>query len=364
MQIDRLRLVGFKSFADAAEVAIGPGLTGIIGPNGCGKSNLAEALRWVMGENSARRLRGGAMDDVIFGGTAGRAARNLAEVALTIDNSARDAPFAFNDREDIEIVRRIERGGGSSWRDQRPRGAGARRATAVRRCRERRAFGRDRQSGAGRRADRGQAGRTPAPARGGRRHRRGSCAPPRDRAETRRRRGESDAARRRHRDDGRRSSTALQKQARQAQRYRRLGEQIRQHEALLFHARWLAAEGEAESRAAELSAAERNVAEAAERAVAERQAREKPKRRCRRCVAPGAEAKAELQRLTQRRDALEHELAQVVAARREAERRLAELLADLGREDANLIDAEAALARLGEERRAFAAAEAEASRRS
>ena len=73
MQIDRLRLVGFKSFADAAEVAIGPGLTGIVGPNGCGKSNLAEALRWVMGESSARRLRGGAMDDVIFGGSGGRA---------------------------------------------------------------------------------------------------------------------------------------------------------------------------------------------------------------------------------------------------------------------------------------------------
>ncbi|MBV8735953.1 MAG: AAA family ATPase, partial [Alphaproteobacteria bacterium] len=85
MQIDRLRLVGFKSFADAAEVTIGPGLTGIIGPNGCGKSNLAEALRWVMGESSARRLRGGVMDDVIFGGTTSRAASNLAEVALTID---------------------------------------------------------------------------------------------------------------------------------------------------------------------------------------------------------------------------------------------------------------------------------------
>src|SRR5579871_1322830 len=116
MQIERLRLVGFKSFADPVEVTIGPGLTGIVGPNGCGKSNLAEALRWVMGESSARRLRGGAIDDVIFAGSAGRAPRNLAEVALTIDNHARDAPFAFNDREEIEIVRRAERGGGSSWR--------------------------------------------------------------------------------------------------------------------------------------------------------------------------------------------------------------------------------------------------------
>ncbi|HEY1430231.1 MAG TPA: AAA family ATPase, partial [Stellaceae bacterium] len=116
MQVSRLRLVGFKSFVEATEFAIEPGLTGIVGPNGCGKSNLAEALRWVMGENSARRLRGGEMDDVIFAGTTARPARNIAEVALTIDNSGRDAPFAFNDRAEIEVVRRIERGGGSTYR--------------------------------------------------------------------------------------------------------------------------------------------------------------------------------------------------------------------------------------------------------
>src|SRR5947208_12120967 len=97
MQIDRLRLVGFKSFVDATELAIGPGLTGIVGPNGCGKSNLVEALRWVMGEASAKRLRGAEMDDVIFGGSASRPARNLAEVSLILDNGGRDAPFAFND---------------------------------------------------------------------------------------------------------------------------------------------------------------------------------------------------------------------------------------------------------------------------
>src|SRR6201997_2446722 len=116
MQVCRLRLVGFKSFVDATELALEPGLTGIVGPNGCGKSNLVEALRWVMGETSAKRLRGGEMDDVIFAGSAERPARNLAEVALTLDNSARDAPFAFNDREEIEIVRHIERAGGSVYR--------------------------------------------------------------------------------------------------------------------------------------------------------------------------------------------------------------------------------------------------------
>src|SRR5258708_18749101 len=116
MRVERLRLAGFKSFVEPAELAIQPGLTGIVGPNGCGKSNLVEALRWVMGEASPKRLRGGEMDDVIFAGSGSRPARNLAEVALTIDNSARDAPFAYNESTTIEVVRRIARGGGSAYR--------------------------------------------------------------------------------------------------------------------------------------------------------------------------------------------------------------------------------------------------------
>src|SRR5712691_1254884 len=116
MQVERLRLAGFKSFVEPTELAIEPGLTGIVGPNGCGKSNLVEALRLVMGEASAKRLRGGEMDDVIFAGSGGRPARNLAEVAVTIDNSARAAPFAHNDSTTIEVTRRIARGGGSSFR--------------------------------------------------------------------------------------------------------------------------------------------------------------------------------------------------------------------------------------------------------
>src|SRR5579872_1369407 len=116
MQVDRLRLAGFKSFVEPTELAIEPGLTGIVGPNGCGKSNLVEALRWVMGEASAKRLRGGEMDDVIFAGSASRPPRSLAEVALVIDNSARDAPFAHNDSTTVEVVRQIVRGGGSNYR--------------------------------------------------------------------------------------------------------------------------------------------------------------------------------------------------------------------------------------------------------
>src|SRR5258708_11314831 len=112
MQVERLRLAGFKSFVEPTELAIEPGLTGIVGPNGCGKSNRVEALRWVMGETSAKRMRGGEMDDVIFGGTTNRPPRNLAEVALVIDNADRRAPVLFNEETDLEIVRRIDRGEG------------------------------------------------------------------------------------------------------------------------------------------------------------------------------------------------------------------------------------------------------------
>ncbi|MEW5684484.1 MAG: chromosome segregation protein SMC [Pseudomonadota bacterium] len=116
MHFQRLRLAGFKSFVDPTEFRIEPGLTGIVGPNGCGKSNLLEALRWVMGANSAKAMRAGGMDDVIFAGASNRPSRNHAEVALTIDNSSRRAPPAFNDHPVLEVVRRIDRGAGSTYR--------------------------------------------------------------------------------------------------------------------------------------------------------------------------------------------------------------------------------------------------------
>src|SRR6516162_5277852 len=87
VQFSRLRIVGFKSFAEPVSVEIHPGLTDIVGPNGCGKSNVVEALRWAMGEQSTRSMRAGEMDDVIFAGTAGRPSRNLAEVTLTLDDT-------------------------------------------------------------------------------------------------------------------------------------------------------------------------------------------------------------------------------------------------------------------------------------
>src|SRR5579875_20864 len=95
---------------------IRPGLTGIVGPNGCGKSNVVEALRWAMGESSARNLRGGEMEDVIFAGTAGRASRNIAEVSLFLDETEGRAPPPFHEQPELEVIRRIERGSGSAYR--------------------------------------------------------------------------------------------------------------------------------------------------------------------------------------------------------------------------------------------------------
>ncbi len=116
MQFQKLRLTGFKSFVEPTEFRIEPGLTGVVGPNGCGKSNLLEALRWVMGANSAKAMRAGGMDDVIFNGAGARPQRSHAEVALTIDNSDLTAPAAFNQHPVIEVVRRIDRGEGSTYR--------------------------------------------------------------------------------------------------------------------------------------------------------------------------------------------------------------------------------------------------------
>jgi chromosome segregation protein len=116
VRLTRLRIAGFKSFAEPVSLDIRPGLTGIVGPNGCGKSNVVEALRWAMGEASAKSLRGGEMDDVIFAGTAHRASRNIAEVSLSLDETQGAAPPPFHDQPELEVIRRIERGSGSCYK--------------------------------------------------------------------------------------------------------------------------------------------------------------------------------------------------------------------------------------------------------
>jgi chromosome segregation protein len=116
LRFSKLRLTGFKSFVDPTDLVIADGLTGVVGPNGCGKSNLLEALRWVMGENRPTAMRGGGMEDVIFAGAATRPARNFAEVSIQIDNSDRLAPAGFNDQDQLDIVRRITRDVGSAYK--------------------------------------------------------------------------------------------------------------------------------------------------------------------------------------------------------------------------------------------------------
>jgi len=116
MKFKKIKILGFKSFVDPTEIVIEDGLTGIVGPNGCGKSNVVEALRWCMGETSAKSMRGSGMEDVIFSGTTDRPARNNAEVTIYLDNNERKAPAEFNNEEEIQVRRKIEIERGSEYR--------------------------------------------------------------------------------------------------------------------------------------------------------------------------------------------------------------------------------------------------------
>ena len=116
MIFKKLKLKGFKSFLEPTDLVIEPGLTGIVGPNGCGKSNLVEALRFVMGELAPKQMRGSDLDDVIFNGTSNRPAWDIAEATIELDNKSRKAPTVFNDKDEIIITRRIWRGEGSEYK--------------------------------------------------------------------------------------------------------------------------------------------------------------------------------------------------------------------------------------------------------
>ena len=172
MKVTRIRLHGFKSFADAIDVPIEPGLTGVVGPNGCGKSNLVEALRFVMGESSYKAMRGGGMEDVIFSGSGGRPSRNMrrGDAVRRARRGDGQRPGAGRDRAPHRARLRLQ------LPHQRPRGARPRRAAPLRRRRDRRAFLRAGAPGPGRRADRRQAGEAPRHPGGRRRHLR-ACMP-------------------------------------------------------------------------------------------------------------------------------------------------------------------------------------------
>jgi chromosome segregation protein len=344
----KLRLAGFKSFVDPTELWIEPGMTGIVGPNGCGKSNLVEALRWVMGENSARRMRGGEMDDLIFGGTTARPARNVAEVTVLLDNAGRSGPALLADVPEIEVTRRIERGGGSIYRlngrETRQRdvqtlfadlGTGPQSSSLVSQGRvgaiinakpeERRGLLEEAAGIAGLHA---------------RKHE----------AELRLRAAEQNLTRL---DDVvgtlETQLEQLRKQARQATRYRKVGEQIRRTEALLLHQQWQAATVAEAAAEAAFHLAARTVDERAETARLANAREEATRQALPDLRDRVAAAQAEAQNLALARQALDSEAARVAATRAQLAERLAQLAADERRERGLAADAGAALGRLDAE---------------
>lgn len=344
----RLRLTGFKSFVDATELPIESGLTGIVGPNGCGKSNLVEALRWVMGETSAKRLRGSEMDDVIFGGNSERPARNIAEVVLHLSNADRKAPSQFNDSDELEIIRRIERASGSLYK------VNGREA----RARDVQLLFADAASGAHSAAlvSQGRVGALINAKPSDRRHLLEEAAgisglySRRHEAELRLKAAETNLARLEDVIVTLESQLqTLKKQARQAARYRTLSEQLRKLEAAILYLQWQDWQHRDQETKAALQAAERLVAAYTEEAAsaATRQAE---------CAATlpdlrkgEAEAAAALQRLTLARQSLEQEEARLAEQIAGLERRLQQIAHDRAREEGLLKDAEAALARLSAE---------------
>ncbi len=115
MEFKKIQLNGFKSFAEKTNFLIEEGLTGIVGPNGCGKSNIVESLRWVMGETSAKSMRGSGMEDVIFSGTSNKASKNIAEVSVSVANENHDGPAQYKDLDEVEVRRKIEKDKGSKF---------------------------------------------------------------------------------------------------------------------------------------------------------------------------------------------------------------------------------------------------------
>jgi chromosome segregation protein len=348
MKLTRLRLLGFKSFVEPTDFLIEPGLTGVVGPNGCGKSNLVEALRWVMGETSHKSLRAADMDDVIFSGTNNRPGRNNAEVAIHIDNSTRKAPAQFNDHDALDISRRIEREAGSTYRIN-GREVRARDVHIL--------F-----------ADASTGSRSPSMVHQGRIGEIIQAKPEQRRRVLEEAAGISGLHARRHEAELRLRAAeqnlarledvinqlaaqmdALKKQARQAVRYRAVAQQVRKAEATLFHLRWVAAnaelaEGESAKNAAVRLVAERtgDQAEASKRQALA--AAELPALRD-----AEARAAAALQRLLMAREALEREETRAKERMAELDRRLVQLGDDIERERRLSADAEAALARLAAE---------------
>ena len=348
MKLTRLRLLGFKSFVEPTDFAIEPGLTGVVGPNGCGKSNLVEALRWVMGELSHKSMRAASMDDVIFSGSNTRPARNNAEVAIAIDNSSRSAPAAFNDQDSLEIARRIERDSGSNYRIN---------GREVR-ARDVQILFADASTGA----------RSPALVHQGRIGEIIQAKPEQRRRVLEDAAGVAGLHARRHEAELRLKAAetnllrvedvigqlaaqvdGLKKQARQAIRYRTVSSQVRKAEATLYHLRWTAANNEV---AEAEHAKDVSVRTVADRVGAEAEA---SKRQALAAAAlpelreAEARAGAALHRLNIALQDLDREEARAKDRIAELDLRLVQLTADTEREQRLAVDAEQAIARLAAE---------------
>ena len=354
MKFSRLKITGFKSFCESTDFQIEPGLTGVVGPNGCGKSNLVEAMRWVMGENSYKSMRASGMDDVIFSGSGNRPARNTAEVGLVLDNSDRTAPAAFNDSEWLEITRRIEREEGSTYRIN---------GKEVRAKDIQLLF-----------ADASTGARSPAMVRQGQIGEIISAKPQQRRRILEEAAGVAGLHSRRHEAELRLKAAddnltrledvlkqineqveSLKRQARQATRYKGLAAEIRRHEALLLHINY--------SRiSTDLTAAEKAL-EAAVLEVAERTRQQAEAARLQAIAAyqlpplrdEEAKAGAVLQRLVLAREQLEAEEKRASDRSLELERRINQLSGDLAREKALIEDAAGVLAKLDSEAEEIAA---------
>ena len=353
MHVTKLRVAGFKSFVEPTELHIERGLTGIVGPNGCGKSNLVEALRWVMGETAPRQVRGGGMEDVIFGGTSRRPAHAIAEATLSLDNSDRTAPPGFEDAAEIEVTRRIERGEGSAYTVN---------GDEVR-ARDVHILFADAATGAHSSALVGQGrigdiiGAKPAQRRALLEEAAGITGlhARRHEAELKLRAAETNLERLQDvigtleaqlRD--------LERQARHAKRYRRLSERIRETEASLLLVRWMAARARVEEVTRQAEDAARRVAQATEAAAdaARRQADTAavlPERR-----QHETERAAALQRLRIEHERLAEEEQQLARDREQIAGRLAQIAADIEREEALAADAEDTRRRLDEARAGLA----------
>ncbi len=345
MQFQRLRIVGFKSFVDPSEVFIEPGLTGIVGPNGCGKSNVLESMRWVMGANSAKAMRGQGMDDVIFAGASDRPPRNHAEVQLTIDNAQRRAPQPFTDAAIIEVSRRIDRGQGSTYRIN---------GKEVR-ARDVQLLFADASTGAN----------SPALVRQGQISELIAAKPQNRRRILEEAGGVAGLHTRRHEaelrlkaaetnlerldDIGKELETALtrlKREARQAEKYKKISAEIRALQAALLFVRWNDARLAAEAASEELRGADRAVAEATAAAAAAQTAALKAQEAMKPAREEDAVAAALLHRASLERDRLDMAEQQ---ARAEVDRLTAEaqrIASDVEREIAMSGDAATELARL------------------